>query len=242
VMVRLVLGDDNLRRRHTLRQRLEESGDITVVGEASTHEAVALLARNRRARVVLTDVMLSGEHGIGCIRSLTGTDAVRPTAVMVLTHNVEEARAVEALDNGASAYLVRPVSTDELVTYVRAVARGEVFIATQVAGAVRDTLVERGRLLRGEAPAVTDRFTRAELSLIRQLSSGITSNAAIAARLGVSVHTIRTQLQSCLRKTELADRTQLALWGAHHGLNPVPPDSWESAEGLAVPHPRQPPG
>jgi len=233
-MVRVVLGEGNPRRRRSLRRQLQEAADITVVGEAATHTAVAQLARSRRAQVVLTDLMLGGEPGIETIASLTRGEGARPVPVMVLTHCVERVRVVDALDNGASAYLVRPVGTEELIGCVRAVARGEVLIAGPVAGAIRDALIERGRQLRAESSAVTDRFSTAELDLLNQLSSGITSNAAIAVQLGLSVNTIRTQLQGCLRKTGLTDRTALALWAVRHGLNLGSPALAGSPEGFAV--------
>lgn len=217
-MIRVVLGDDNLRQRRTLRQHLEQSGDIVVVGEAATHEAVQLLARNRRPHVLLTDVMLSGKPGLATIRELSAPQAGREVFVMVLTSQRNQGRAIDALDCGAAAYLTRPINNAELAPFVRAVAAGQVLLSATVTTAVRAELVARGTMLSGQRAPITDLLTAAELSVVTLLCSGLTTNEAIAERLHVSVNTVRSQLQRCLRKTGSADRTQLALWGVRHGL------------------------
>ncbi|HAM43958.1 MAG TPA: DNA-binding response regulator [Propionibacteriaceae bacterium] len=226
-MIRVVLGDDNLRQRRMLRQHLEQSGDIVVVGEAGTHEAVQLLARNRRPHVVLTDVLLAGKPGLATIRALTAPQPTRAVSVMVLTSHRNHARAIDALDCGAMAFLTRPINNADLASFVRAAAAGQVLLSATVTTAIRAELVARGAMLWGDRDPITDLLTTTELSVVALLCSGLTTNEAIAEQHHVSVNTVRSQLQRCLRKTGLSDRTQLALWGVRHGLGqpsrPTPP-------------------
>ena len=238
-VIRVVLGEDNLRRRRTLRQQLELSGDIDVVGEAGNHEAVRLLARNRRPHVVLTDVMLGGKPGMATIRALTDPQSLRPVIVMVLTSPRHDARAIEALDCGVTAYLTRPLNNADLVQAVRAAAAGHVLLSPMATKAAHAELVARGAMLWGDRDPITDLLTSAELAVVTLLCSGKTTNEAIAEHLHVSVNTIRSQLQRCLRKTGLSDRTQLALWGVRHGLGaPVAAQAPTSPDLRALPDPR----
>ena len=238
-VIRVVLGEDNLRQRRTLRQQLELTGDIDVVGEAGNHEAVRLLARNRRPHVVLTDVMLGGKPGMATIRALTTPESVRPVIVMVLTSPRNDARAIEALDCGASAYLTRPINNADLVQAVRAAAGGHVLLSATATKAVHAELVARGAMLWGDRDPISDLLTSAELAVVTVLCSGKTTNEAIAEHLHVSVNTIRSQLQRCLRKTGLSDRTQLALWGVRHGLGaPFTAQAPTSPDLRLLPDPR----
>ncbi len=191
-MIRVVLGDDNLRQRRALRQQLELAGDIAVVGEAATHEAVQLLARNRRPHVVLTDVLLAGRPGLTTIRELTTAQAARTMSVMVLTSHRNHARAIDALDCGAVAFLTRPINTADLPSFVRAAAAGQVLLSATVTTAVRAELVARGAMLWGHRDPITDLLTTAELTVVTLLCSGLTTNEPFAEQRHVSVNTVRS--------------------------------------------------
>ena len=120
----------------------------------------------------------------------------------------------EALDSGAVGYLLKSHDSDQLVGAIYAAARGEALVSSRVTAPLIREFVRRGGA--PEDPEAGAQLTSAERRVISVLAGGVTSNEGIAETLQVSVHTVRSQLHSALKKLDLADRTQLALWGARN--------------------------
>ena len=150
--------------------------------------------------------------------ALAGPGVDRPVAVVVVTSHEADRFVIEALDSGAVGYLVKNHDTTQLVEAVRSAASGTALVSTRVTPAVIREFTRRGEqsAMGSASPAI---LTSAQLAVARELSRGHTSNEALAARLGVSINTVRAQLHSALKRTQLADRTQLALWAVRHGLD-----------------------
>lgn len=209
--IRVLIADDNRAVRRGIRLQLETVADIVVIGEvANGHDAV-YAARAERADVVLMDLQMPGMNGIAATRELMGPTQESGVAVIVMTSFGVDALVNDALDAGAVGYLLKSHDSDHLVDAIRAAARGEAAVSTQVAASLLKEFVRRGQNPRAQSS--TTPLSAAEERVVRVLSSGVTSNEAIAAHLHVSVHTVRSQLQSALKKVNVDDRTQLALWG-----------------------------
>ncbi|MFS0714218.1 response regulator transcription factor [Microbacterium sp. 2P01SA-2] len=213
--IRVLIADDNRAVRRGLRLQLEGAPGIQVVGEVSNGVDAVHVARAERADVVLMDIQMPQLSGLSATRLLARPDDGRaPIAVIVMTSFAIDGYVSEALDSGAVGYLLKSHDSDQLVGAIYAAARGEALVSSRVTAPLIREFVRRGG--GSEDPEVSALLTSAERRVISALAGGITSNEGIAETLQVSVHTVRSQLHSALKKLDLADRTQLALWGARN--------------------------
>ncbi len=214
--IRVLIADDNRTVRRGLRIQLETVPGIRVIGEVSNGVDAVTVARNEEADVVLMDLQMPGMTGAEATRELTRSRATHPVAVIVMTSFAIDHYVTDALDAGAVGYLLKSHDSDQLITAIHAAARGEAVVSSKVAGTMLREFIRRG-----QGGSTTDALTvlsHAERRVVASLSSGVTSTEAIAEHLHVSVNTVRSQLQSALKKTGTSDRTQLALWGARNNL------------------------
>lgn len=212
--IRVLIADDNRVVRKGLRLQLEQAGGIHVVGEVSNGLDAIAAAQASRAHVVLMDLQMPGISGIQATHEIVSLAGGSVASVVVMTSYAVDAYVIEALDAGAVGYLLKSYDSDRLISAVQAASRGEALVSPRVTAPLLKEFKRRGSALSttGEASALT----AAERRVVATLSSGVTSNEEIAAALHVSVHTVRSQLQSALRKVGLDDRTKLALWGVRN--------------------------
>lgn len=224
--IRVLIADDNRTMRLSLRARLDHADGITVVGEASSGPEAVRMARAERADVVLMDLQMPGGSGLSATRALASPDTDNPVRVVVLTAHAVNAYVIEALAAGAVGYLLKS-DTRGLLTEIRRASRGEVPLAARLALPVIQELVEDHRAATADDDAALDALSPAERRVVAMLSRGHSTNEDIAAALVLSVNTVRFQISAALKKTGLADRTLLALWGVRHRLDrgplPEPP-------------------
>lgn len=217
--IRVLIADDNPVVRRGLRLQLNHAEDLTVVGEASNGADAVTIARTEHVDVVLMDLQMPGGSGLAATRALAGPDVDAPVNVIVVTNHTAHAYVMEALESGAVGYLLKTHDARELLTAIRAAARGEALVSSRVTVPVIQELTRRRRTPGAEHDPSLSVLSPAELEVVTHLSRGRTTNEDIAAALFVSVNTVRSQLSSALRKTGLSDRTQLALWAVRRGLD-----------------------
>lgn len=213
--IRVLIADDNRSVRKGLRLQLEAARGIHVLGEVSNGLDAVTIARRERADVVLMDLQMPGMSGVEATRELTQSTTEPPVAVIVMTSYAIDAYVTDALDAGAIGYLLKSHDSEQLLAAIHAAMRGEALISHRVATPVVREFARRG----AADPEMVARLSAAERRVVAVLSSGTTSNELIAERLRVSVHTVRSQMQAALKKLDLNDRTQLALWGARNRLD-----------------------
>ncbi|MEV4687752.1 response regulator transcription factor [Microbacterium sp. LWH3-1.2] len=213
--IRVLIADDNRSVRKGLRLQLEAARGIHVLGEVSNGVAAVTVAHRERADVVLMDLQMPGMSGVEATRELTRSTNERRVAVIVMTSYAMDAYVTDALDAGAIGYLLKSHDSDQLLAAIHAAMRGEALISHRVTTPVVREFARRG----AADPEMVARLSAAERRVVAVLSSGTTSNERIADRLRVSVHTVRSQMQSALKKVGMDDRTQLALWGARNHLD-----------------------
>ncbi len=211
--VRVLVVDDHPVVRHGLRSFLSTREGIDVVGEAGDGETAVVEAGRLRPDVVLIDLVMPGAGGVAAIRRLR--EVLPEVQVLVLTSFSSEDQVIPAVQAGAAGYLLKDVTPPELEAAVRAVARGEALLDTQVVGRVMAELAQGER---SRTPGIDD-LTARELEVLRLLAGG-RSNRQLAAELFVSEKTIKTHVSSILSKLRLSDRTQAALWAVRAGLGP----------------------
>jgi NarL family two-component system response regulator LiaR len=205
--VRVLLVDDHPVVRQGLRALLSTQDGIEVVGEADDGEAAVAAAERLSPDVVLMDVVMPGMDGVEALRRIGER---RPqTRVVMLTSYADERRAMEAVDAGASGFLLKDASPRDVAAAIRAAHRGEAVLHPSVAAKL---LAERRR-----PPAAHADLTARELEVLRLIARGL-QNKQIAAQLHVSEKTVKTHVSAILRKLDVTDRTQAAMYAVREGL------------------------
>jgi DNA-binding NarL/FixJ family response regulator len=213
VSIRVLIADDQSLVRAGFRLVLENHPDLEVVGEASNgHEAVHSAAR-LEPDVVLMDIRMPELDGIAATKAIT---ARHPARVLVLTTYDLDEYVYDALQAGASGFLLKDTPPEQLADGIRAVAGGEALLAPTV---TRRLIQEFARLAptRRTRPAELDELTPRELEVLRLLARGL-SNAEIAAALVLSDTTVKTHVTHVLGKLGLRDRVQAVVLAYESGL------------------------
>jgi DNA-binding NarL/FixJ family response regulator len=214
VTVRVVLADDQALVRRGFRLILEAEADIEVVAEAEDgQQAVDAVSRQRPA-VVLMDIQMPGLDGLEATRRILG-DPGNQARVLILTTFERDDYVFEALQIGASGFLLKTAPPEDLLTAVRVVARGEALLSPSVTRRVIQEVTRHQR--RPVPPPDLDRLTQRELEVLRLVAEGL-SNAEIAARLYLSEATIKTHTSNVLAKLGLRDRVQAVIYAYRYGL------------------------
>jgi DNA-binding NarL/FixJ family response regulator len=214
-VLRVLLVDDQDLVRAGFRVILGMEDDIEVVGEAGDGLTAVDLAAKLRPDVVLMDVQMPGIDGIEATRRVLGdgeTDGT--TRVLMLTTFDREDYLFEALRAGASGFLLKNASPEDLVEAVRIVARGDALLSPEVTRRVV------ARFSTPAPPAPTHRppeLTDREFEVLVQLARGA-SNAEIAKELYLGETTVKTHVSRVLTKLGLRDRTHAVVFAYEKGI------------------------
>ncbi|WBC15242.1 response regulator transcription factor [Micromonospora sp. WMMA1998] len=216
--VRVLLVDDQHLVRSGFRIILEVEDDIEVVGEAADGERAVAMAAALRPDVVLMDVEMPVLDGLAATRRITGDATGDGPAVLILTTFDRDDYLFAALRAGASGFLLKNGTPEDLVEAVRVVARGEGLIAPALTRRVISTFARPGA-----APpdprhdAATAELTPREREVLALVARGA-SNAEVAAVLHVGEATVKTHVSRVLAKLGLRDRVQAVIFAYEHGI------------------------
>lgn len=209
--VRIVVVDDHSVVRRGTREILEQDPHLEVVGEAADgHEAVSRVD-DTQPDVVLMDIAMPEMNGIAATRTIKKRwPWVR---VLILTVHDDDEFVWEAIQSGASGYLLKDVGEAELVRAVRIVASGGALLDPAVTTAVM------GRVRSGMPTAVdmTPSLTTRELDVLRLLAKGF-SNRTIAERLEVSSRTVEVHVRHIFEKLDATSRTEAVVLALRRGI------------------------
>lgn len=198
--IRVVLIDDHDLLRRGIKTMLESEGDIEVVGEGSDGAGAARLVEDSSADVVLVDVIMPNTDGIEATREIK--DAHPNVAVVVLSGHDEQRFVFDAVKAGATGYLLKTAELDEVVSTVRAVARGEMQLDPQLASQVLNEF--EGYRTQDVAEAFQP-LTPREQEILSLMSEGL-PNKAIASRLSISERTVTTHVANIYSKLHVNNR------------------------------------
>lgn len=201
--IRVVLVDDHSVVRAGVAALLNAAPDVTVVAVAADAATGVAAVLEHRPDVTLMDLSLPDRYGTQAIRDVR---AVWPDAVLVaLTAFADGDNVQEALDAGAVGYLLKDIDPADLLAGVRAAAEGHSPLDPRVTRAA----------LGLDSRAGDHGLTEREQEVLRLLAQGL-SNPVIAARLGITQHTVKAHLRNAYERIGLQDRTSAALWAAEH--------------------------
>jgi DNA-binding NarL/FixJ family response regulator len=214
VSIRVLLADDQAMVRAGFRMILGSEPDIEVVGEAENGEQAAAAANRLRPDVVLMDIQMPGVDGLQATRRITENQQLT-TRVVILTTFERDEYVFEAMQSGASGFLLKNAPPEELIHAVRVVAAGDALLAPSVTRRIIEQFARRP-----VEPDVRERLeslTQREREVLVMLARG-NSNAELAAELFVTEGTIKTHVSSLLAKLGLRDRVQAVVLAYESGL------------------------
>ncbi|WP_203137292.1 response regulator [Microbacterium sp. JZ31] len=215
--IRVLVVDDQQMFRVGLTSILNAQPDIEVAGEAEDGASALTRVRSLRPDVVLMDVRMPGTNGIEATRAILSdpVSAHRPRILMLTTFDIDD-YVFAALRAGASGFLLKDATPDELVGAVRTVHGGEALLAPSVTRALIEEFV--GTPERRAAPShLLSELTDREREVFALIAAGH-SNAEIAARLFVSEQTTKSHVSRILSKLGLRDRVHAVVFAYDSGL------------------------
>jgi len=212
---RLLIVDDQEEVRRGLRAILADEPDLEVVGEAADgHEGVRL-ARSVAPDLVVMDVRMSVMDGVEATRRIANGGAGRPRVLVLTTFALDE-YVFAALQAGASGYLLKDSTAEQIIDAVRIVAAGDGLLAPTVTRRLIEAFARRPRGPGGRAADLA-RLTPRETDVLRLAATGLT-NAEIGQALFVSESTVKTHMTGVLGKLHLRDRVQATIFAYDVGL------------------------
>jgi len=215
-MIRILLADDHAVLRTGLAMLLNAQPDLKVVGEAGDGEEAAALAREIKPDVVIMDLTMGRHSGLEAIATIR--QAHPAVHVLVLSMHTDVSYVRTALAAGATGYVAKSVADAELLTAVRAVAKGRTFVDLAVSdAALREEAI--GLLTsQGDEPlAPLHRLSRREREVLGRVAQGFT-NLQVAEQLGLSVKSVETYRARLLEKLGLRTRAELVRFAVGSGL------------------------
>jgi two-component system, NarL family, response regulator DegU len=203
-VIRIAIADDNEQYRNTLQTVLEYEQDFRVIGLWSRGEEVITKISSTSPDVLLLDIHMRQMNGIETIKRLQEFNIT--SKIIVLTMYDDAEYVLEALKAGASAYLVKDGSSDEIVRAIREVASGGAVIHPQVAKTIIAQFQDTVELNDSWQSILTSR----EMEVLRELALGKT-NEEIAESLHIALKTVKNHVSSILSKLHVTDRTQAVI-------------------------------
>jgi DNA-binding NarL/FixJ family response regulator len=214
--VRVLLADDQVLVRTGFKLLLDSEDGIEVVGEAANGSEAVNLARAHRPDVVLMDIRMPVLDGIKATKEIAGTRGLEEVRVLILTTYDTDEYVFEALEAGASGFLLKDSGPAELLHAIRVVAAGEALLAPRITR----RLIAQFTAARAVRHVADDRLavlTQREREVLALVGRGL-SNDEIAAALTLSPATARTHVSRAMVKLGARDRAQLVVAAYETGL------------------------
>lgn len=207
--INVLVADDHEVVRSGLASLLRDT-NIRIVAEAATAEEAVEKAKKHHPDVVLLDIRMNDSDGLEAIEQIRA-HSPESRVVMLSTYDNPTYIARAAALN-ASEYLLKGSARQEIIDAITRAAAGQPAAPESILNRIRGTMIRRRENVDGEMP-----LTNRELQVLRHVALGL-SNREIGRSLNISIETVKEHVQNILRKVDVADRTQAAVWAVKRGL------------------------
>ena len=210
--IKVLLVEDHVVVRESIRQALERETNIKVVGEANNGEEAVEMANRLKPDVILMDISMPKLNGIEATKEIKASQP--RVKVLILTAYDYEQYIFSLLEAGAAGYLLKDISSRELINAINTVQKGDVVLHPAIARKVMWRFQQtKGKETEKE---ITGLLTEREVSLLKMAAKGM-SNSAIASESHLSVHTIESQLGTIFNKLGVGSRTEAVIQAMKRG-------------------------
>ena len=213
--ITVLIADDQALIRSGLRAIIESEPTMKVVGEAGDGAEAVEAVRRLRPHVALMDIRMPRLDGVAATRALLRGAAPVPTKILILTTFHLDAYVAEALRAGASGFLLKEATADQLIDAVQVIASGEAILAPSVTRRLLEKMAEDPAGDGGQR--IRDLLSAREVDVLLLVARGL-SNAEIGATLHLAETTVKSHVQSLLGKLGVRDRLQAAVAAYDAGL------------------------
>ena len=207
--VSILIVDDHPIVRQGLKMLINQSGDLEVRGEAETMESALALLAELQPDIAIIDISLKGANGIELIEAMQERFSAIPA--LVLSMHDEWLYAEKALRAGARGYVMKQEATDCVVTAIRRVLRGEIYVSQKIADRLLHRFASRGNR---DAPSPLENLTKRECQTLEMLGHGL-STKQIAEQLRLSVKTVETYRENIKKKLNLENSSELVRYAIY---------------------------
>lgn len=217
--IRLLLVDDHQIVRAGLRMLFQAEPDMEIVGEASSGDEVLAIVKGLQPDVVIMDVAMPGMNGIEATRHIR---TISPhSAVLALTMHEDEQYFFAMLEAGAAGYIPKRAAPDDLVSAIRVVSQGNVFLYASLARFLIKDAADRATHEPSGEPHPVETLTPREREVLTWIAEGRT-NREIAETLVISPKTVDRHRENIMTKLNLHNRTALVKYAIGKGLLKLP--------------------
>jgi DNA-binding NarL/FixJ family response regulator len=217
VTIGVLIADDQTLLRGGLRVIVNSAQDMTVVGEAGDGAAAVAMTRELQPDVVLMDIRMPVQDGIEATREIVDDATIGRTRVVMLTTFDLDEYVYAALRAGASGFLLKDTTPEDLVGAIRVIAAGEALLAPTVTRRLIGEFARRREPAPFAAAPEIESLTDREREVLVEIASG-RSNPEIADRLHMSLSTAKTHVSHLLAKLGARDRAQLVVIAYEAGI------------------------
>ena len=213
--IRVLVVDDHALFRRGLQMVLEQEDDIEVVGEAGDGAEAVERAADAMPDIVLMDVRMPKRGGIDACTAIK--DAVPSAKIIMLTISDEEADLYDAIKAGASGYLLKEISIEEVAAAIRAVNEGQSLISPSMASKLLTEFASMIKRTDDRQQVPTPRLTDREMEVLKLVAKGL-NNRDIAKQLFISENTVKNHIRNILEKLQLHSRMEAVVYAVREKL------------------------
>lgn len=207
--IRILLAEDHTLVRAGIRSLLDRIGGMQVVAEASDGQEAVRLARKHQPQLVVMDIAMAGLNGLEATRRIRSET---PDArILILSMHANEQYVHQALQAGASGYLLKDAATEELELAIQAALKGQTYLSPRISRRLVDDYLKQGE----GNPA--DQLTPRQREILQLIAEG-RSTRAIAERLHVSVKTVETHRAQLMDRLDIHDVPGLVRFAIRTGV------------------------
>lgn len=208
--IRLLIADDHRMVREGLKAFIAPHDYFEVIGEAKDGQEAIEMAQRLQPDIILLDLLMPKEDGISATREIIKNNpGVR---ILIITSFVDDEKVVAAIRAGASGYLLKDSSPEDLYRALMEISAGRSVLPSNILG-----ILVREMQKPENPPAAESPLTARELEILKMVAQGM-PNQEIADRLVISIWTVRSHITAILNKLHLENRTQAALYAIRTGL------------------------